>query len=771
MFLLRNAVPVIVLLTNVKRNYMKKITLLFILFNSLIAIAQNPASDSIIVVKEVVVSANRFETPKANVAQQIEVYGKEKIESFNAPTSGDVLMQTGLVNVQKSQQGGSSPILRGFEASRVLLVVDGVRMNNIIYRAGHLQNVITIDNSMLDRIEVLFGPASSMFGSDALGGVMHFISRRPQLATGEKKVEVHGNALVRYNYGNTEFTPHLDFNVATKKFASLTSATFSHFGDLRQGKKRNFLNDMPGTDFIWDRNFYVKRFGTSDSIIANNDPSIQRGSGYKQYDLMQKFLFKQDDHITHLLNVQFSNTTNVPRYDRLTDLSGGKLKAAEWYYGPQTRLLAAYEFSYLNPGGAIDEVKAGVNYQFIVESRHNRDVNKRFRTDRTEKVNVPAFFGHIRKQLGANTIIGGIEGQFNTLKSSAVQTDVIEDTTKAATTRYPDGKNSMNSVALFVSHSYNWKDRIIISEGLRYNYVGLSSQVDSNLTYRLNFGTLKQNHHAISGNIGVVFNTNVGFRAAISGSTGFRAPNVDDLVKIFESAPGAVIVPNPKLKPEYTFNGEVTLSQTFAKRVTVSATGFYTYIKNVIQTDKDSYLGQDSIVYDGVLSKVMTAQNKGKAFIAGAGAQLDARITNWFRVYGSFNFTYGRTIGDTTILNEDSTTHVETDYDPLDHIPPFFGKVGTEFSYKNFSSNFFVLYNGKKKIEDYSNSGEDNGAYATPYGMPAWMTFNIRAAYKVTKNFGVEAGVDNLLDTNYRVFASGISGMGRTFFVTLRANF
>lgn len=727
-------------------------------------------ADTTVNMGEVVVSANRFETPRINVAQQIEVLGKERIELANAPTTGDLLMQSGYVNVQKSQQGGSSPVMRGFEASRVLLVVDGIRMNNIIYRAGHLQNVITLDGGVMDKVELLFGPSSSMFGSDALGGVMHFITRKPQLATGDKKVEVHGNTFMRYNYANTEVTPHLDFNVGTRRFASLTSVTFSNFGDLRQGRKRNFLNDMPGTDFAWNRNFYVHRYGDRDSIVANPDPSIQRGSGYKQYDIMQKFLVQQNDKISHLINLQFSNTTNLPRYDRLTDLSGGKLKTAEWYYGPQTRVLAAYEFRYLNPGGAIDEVKANLNYQYIIESRHNRDVNKLFRTDRVEKVHVPAFFVHVRKTLGNNNIIAGIDGQFNMLKSTAEQRHVIVDTAKAATTRYPDGKNSMNSIGVFATHSFNWNNKIIISEGFRYNYVGLNSQVDSNLTYRLTLGTVKQNHHALSGNIGVVFNSKFGFRAAINGSTGFRAPNVDDLVKIFESAAGSVIVPNTKLKPEYTFNGELTLSQTFAKRVTISATGFYTYFKNAIVTDKFQYEGQDSIVYDGVLSQVMANQNKGKAFIAGAGVQLDARITNWFRVYGTFNFTHGRVIGDTTIVNADSTTSVIKDLDPLDHIPPVFGKAGVEFSYKNFGANFFILYNGKKRVEQYGG-GEDNIQYATPYGMPAWMTFNIRANYKVTKNFGVEVGVDNLLDTNYRVFGSGISGMGRTFFVTLRGNF
>ena len=94
----------------------------------------------------------------------------------------DLLENSGVVFVQQSQFGGSSPGLRGFEANRVLLVVDGIRLNNAVYRSGHLQNVITIDPEMLDKVEVLFGPGSVMYGSDALGGVMSFVTPSPKFS-------------------------------------------------------------------------------------------------------------------------------------------------------------------------------------------------------------------------------------------------------------------------------------------------------------------------------------------------------------------------------------------------------------------------------------------------------------------------------------------------------------------------------------------------------------------------------------------------------------
>lgn len=111
---------------------------------------------------EVFIYSSKFAERKKNIVQRIDVVTAQRIAQLNAQNSGDLLINTGNVFVQKSQQGGSSPVIRGFEASRVLLVVDGIRMNNAIYRAGHLQNVITIDQNMLERVEILYGPASTL---------------------------------------------------------------------------------------------------------------------------------------------------------------------------------------------------------------------------------------------------------------------------------------------------------------------------------------------------------------------------------------------------------------------------------------------------------------------------------------------------------------------------------------------------------------------------------------------------------------------------------
>lgn len=729
----------------------------------LMAFAQTDTTEKIIQKDEVVIAISKFEGLQSNAAQQSEVITSRDLRRMNAQTSADVLTMTGQVFVQKSQQGGGSPVIRGFEASRVLLVVDGVRMNNILYRAGHLQNVVTVDNNMVDRVEVLFGPSSTVYGSDALGGVVHFRTKNPVLS-GDKNFLTKGNAFFRFGTVNNELTGHADISLAGKKFGSITSATFSRFGDLRQG---SYL--LPGTAGYWYRSYYAKMLYATDSsgqrrfvkdtAIFNRVPELQIGSGYLQYDLLQKFLFRQNEHIEHSLNVQFSNSGNVPRYDRLAVTSSSTiLRDAEWYYGPQRRLLAAYEFDYKNAGW-LDNISLEVNYQNIEESRHNRGFGNRFRTSRVEQVHVIGFDADIRKKFGRHDVVLGMDGQFNILRSKAWDTDVYEDTIRPASTRYPDGKNRMNYAALYLTHQWQISEKLIWSNGARYNYVSLLSTLtpQSQQFFPLPYNEIRNHYHAISGNTGLVLKPGAGFRLAALFSSGFRAPNVDDMSKIFESVPGSVVVPNNRLKPEYTLNGELTIEKSFSDKFRLSVTGFYTYFIQAITYDKAQFNGADSILFDGVLSRVITTGNKGRAYIAGTSAGAEADLTDWMSAYANVTFTYGRILTDTVPY-------------PLDHIPPIYGRAGFRAKHKWIRGEFFTLFNASKQVKDYNMLGEDNFGQATALGTPAWFTLNARIGFQPISYFGIDMGCDNIMDLRYRQFASGISAPGRNFFITARFN-
>lgn len=742
--------------------------------------AQQTVSDSASKeLSEVVISASKFPEKKLNIAQRIDVISSKYISRVNAQNTGDLLINTGNVFVQKSQQGGSSPVIRGFEASRVLLVVDGVRLNNLIYRAGHLQNAITVDQNMLSSMEVLYGPASTIYGSDALGGVVHFRTKAPVLATNDKKTLLKGSGFARYSSANNEKTIHADVNLGWKKFAWLQSYTFSDFGDVKMGK--NYPDDYPT---FGRRDSFMTRINGIDSVVKNPDPQVQKFSGYKQWDMLQKLLFKQSDKVSHALNVQYSNTTNVPRYDRLQDKRNGTLRYAEWYYGPQERLLTSYELS-IGKTGWFDNINLNVNYQAIEESRYTRDYRRYDRLDgRVENVQVAGFVLDTRKIWGGNELTLGADGQFNTLKSTASRVNINTGASTKLDTRYPNGDNTQVNAGLFAQHVFKFKNKKwVLNDGLRVQTIRLHSTIADNSFFNLPFTEINQNNTTITGNIGLVYLPVAGSKLSANMASGFRAPNVDDLAKIFESATSPAIrqlvVPNPDIKPERTYNIDLGISQNFGKNIRIEVSTFYTWFRNALVKAPFRLNGQDSVVYNGVLSQVLANINANKAYLYGVSGAVYATIAKYITFSSQINFTRGRFETDdsknSSVYEKQSNgsyalVSKKVSSKPLDHIPPVFGKTSISYQKDKVMAEVFALYNGWKKLDQYNADGEDNAQYATADGMPGWVTFNLRTSYNF-KAATLQFAIENIFDRNYRYFASGFSAPGRNFIIAARVDF
>ena len=188
-------------------------------------------------IEEVVVASNALTgTAMSNMGVSQVAKLTTRAPVLTTETTGDLLEGSGQVHLQMSQQGGVSPVLRGFEANRVLLVVDGVRMNNAIYRAGHVQNAGTVDPFAIQRTDVIMGPSSVLYGSDALGGVVHFVTQAPRFSYGG--TEVKGKVLTQGNTANGGWAGHAEVAVRAPRWGSVTQVSHRHFGDLRMGSWR-----------------------------------------------------------------------------------------------------------------------------------------------------------------------------------------------------------------------------------------------------------------------------------------------------------------------------------------------------------------------------------------------------------------------------------------------------------------------------------------------------------------------------------------------------
>jgi len=732
-------------------NKIRLLTLFLIISTIANAQVSLQKKDSVKTLSEVVVYANKFPTASKNIVQTIGLITDKTFINQQANTA-DILTNSGQVFVQKSQLGGGSPVIRGFEASRVLLMVDGIRMNSAIFRAGHLQNIITVDNMILDRVEINYGPSSTMYGSDALGGVVNLFTKNPTLST-SAAWKTNGNVIYRYANGQNENRQHIDINIANNKWAYLTSFTNSSFGDLRQGNNRSSTYPDFGK-----RLFFVTRENGVD--IANDNAAqvnIQKVTGYTQTDLLQKIMFKPTANVEHLLNIQLSNSSNINRYDRLTETSKGLPVYSEWYYGPQVRNMVGYKYTASALKGYFQELTVNTNYQHLEESRISRkfkSANKDFRIENVDMLGVNADLLHQQKN---GDLHFGLESYYNIVKSTAYRTNIVTNANSAITTRYSDGPTNMAYQAVYLQQTKYLDAHWVLNEGIRLNMVQLNAQFKDTSLMHFPFTEAKQSNAAFTGNLELAYNAEDGYRLTFGLSSGFRAPNIDDLTKVFDTKTGYVVVPNKDLKPEYTYNAEVNLSKS-STAFSWGASLFYTWFKNALVADKFTWNGQSKIIYQGVLSDVYATQNKAKAIVYGFNVNGRLRIMDNTDIAGTYTYTKG-------------TYNNGIKEMPLDHIPPSYGRLGIKHGNEKWNAEVFSVFNGWKRIADYNLNGEDNEIYATKDGMPSWMTLNFASYYNPRKNISVVFQVENITDLNYRYFASGISAVGRNYILSCRVSF
>ncbi len=701
---------------------------------------------------EVVVSAYRSVENKKKVIQEIAVISQGAIQHSMGSSTVDVLANQQGISIQKSQQGGGSIILRGMEANRVLLVVDGVRMNNLIYRSGHLQNAITVDPLALERIEVAFGPASNAYGSDAMGGLVQFFTKTPLFSRQGRRFS--GQVYGKYSSATQSWVKHAELSTSSLRWATYTSLTQSDFGDLRGGRRVNpFYGSLYG-----QRPWYVTRGSQGDSLVANPEPWIQKGSSYTQYDLVQKILFRNRPDRRNTLNIQASTSSDIARYDRLTDLSASSgLKFGDWYYGPQKRFMASYKWDALHLLG-FDGVSLAIYHQNVEESRMNRKFGNPILQSRIEKVMVNGFNSDAMKRWGNNTLRAGVDGWFQSVRSTAFGQDIFNGGAHTALdSRYPGGRNEMYSLAAFATHLMEITPELTLTEGFRVGNSVLFSEFTDKTFFPFPYDFIYQRMPVASGSIGAIYTPTESNKFSFTLSTAYRVPNIDDIAKVFETAHGMLIIPNPMLRPEQAFTAEIGNIRLLRDGHSLEWNVYTTSITDALMIQPFRLDGQDSILYDGMMARVYAQQNVQRASVMGYSVRSTVVLAGYWKWSAMLQGTQGR-VGFPQQGN-------------LDHIPPFSGRMNLYWQHQGWFLDFYALGNSWKRIERYQLNGEDNEQYATPEGMPAWITWNASCSYKTGQGMYWQVGVQNILDTQYRTFASGINAPGRNIQIAVRYSF
>ena len=693
----------------------------------------------------IVVSGGRNIRYKNDIALLSQRIDKKKIELFLPQTSADLLNVDNNIYIQKSQQGGGSPIIRGFATNRILLVVDGVRMNTAIFRSGNVQNVISIDPYTVESTDLIFGPSSQFYGSDAIGGVLNFTTINPKFS--EEGVTLKTKNNFRFSSANNENTYHTQFQLSGRKIASITSFTYSKFGDLRIGKKGNEVYGRPD---------YISTENQLDTIIPNSDESIQINSGYSQKNFLHKISFKPNSNLRINYNIHYSETSNIPRYDRLIERDeSNKLYHAEWYYGPQTWMMNNLALKYTKKQVLFDRIKSTIAHQKFVESRNTRAIYSSNLKQREEQVNAWSLNTDFIKHINTKTQINyGLEYVTNLIQSSGNQININSNLLQPITSRYPD-QSTWKTGGIYFNVIQRWNNHAITEGGLRYNIVGMNGQFDTSLTsYPIsNFNIINQ---AITGSISQLIKRRFGSISFIL-STAFRSPNIDDIGKTFDSNPGFVTIPNPNLKPEYAYHAEANLDYNIFKNVKVQNSIFYTYLDQSISLSNTTLNGQDSILYDNSFSQVQMLANE--QFASVLGNQITLKYTP--NEFISLKTTY------TFLASESSSGNA------IRHITPNFGGTTLMLNYKKFDMSIYSIYNQRFNNSQFSNSEKNKTQFylRDKFGLaysPAWYTLNFKFGYYLNTKTKLNFGIENLTDKRYRPYSSRLTAPGRNFILAMQ---
>jgi hemoglobin/transferrin/lactoferrin receptor protein len=664
------------------------------------------------------------------------------------------------------------------ESNRVLLVVDGVRMNNAIYRKGHLQNSITIAPNLLEKTEVIFGPSSVVYGSDALGGVIHYYTRTPKLS---QENSVKSSFFSRYSSVNQEITTNFSAELSFANWASFTSVSYSDFGDLKIGKNRS--HNFPD----WGKVFYFSENLNGNykaNPTINSNPELLRNTGYNQTDLLQKFFVPLSKNTDLKINIQYSKSSDIPRFDRLAELKDDSdtstLKFAEWYYGPQERLLISSQVL-INPNkNWINKGVFTAAYQNIKESRVQRKFGSLDRSHREEDVNVFSINGDFSVPLTSDKsrkLSYGFELVYNDVNSNSygktlnIVNNIIDGFSGDfnVQSRYPDGGSNYTSSAFYLDYRQDISRKSTLNSGIRFTNTQLNAKWIDETFIVLPNNNISSNNSAVTATVGYVYKPNNNWQLNSVLSSGFRSPNIDDVGRVREKN-GNVTVPNILVKPEFAYNAEIGIQKYFNnKKFRIGFNTYFTLLDNYIIRDSFILNGSNQVLFDGELGNAVANQNRGTAYITGFTASYLGKVSKNWTTSGFITYTKGRT-NDTK--------------EAMSSIPPLFGQFEVNYKNNKIELGADFRFNSKKNIKDYNFAEGIDNIEETPiinptassdvdkyFGSPSWNTIGINGKYIINYNLSVQARITNLFDKHYKEFASGISAPGRNLSVSFLTSF
>jgi len=679
---------------------------------------------TVIKLGDVLVTASRNSELEHEVPQFVSVINLRKIRERNSQQTPELLREEPGLVVQKTNQGGGSPIMRGLKANKLLFLVDGIRLNNSTYRGGNTQYLNTVDSGTLERVEIVHGPISVLYGSDALGGAINLITKSPRL-TFDGRHTFGGSVSASISTADETKTSNFNVMTANSKWGLILKGSLKSFGDITRGSS--------GGATLMNR---LQNDSRTDRVLNKK----QSPNGYDSYDLSSKALINLSDFQELTLALQLNRQNSVPRYDVVETL-GDSVRL----FDPQERDLFYLTYSNKKPARLFNKFTATVSRHRQFERRRRvkfGSTNETFDQFRTLTSGVQI---HFNKLLGIDhQLVYGSELYFDRVAAKSSGRNITTGVESNRVPLFPDG-SSFLTFGLFAQDAFHVLSKWKLVLGERFSSTKLRAPFEDDPSSLQNFGTIEQTNSSFTGSLGSQFTISEELSFVTNIAQGFRTPNLDDVSKLGPGKGNSFFdIPNADTKPEKTLSVDGGF-KIFSSHLQANVFGFYNSITDLLVRQPAEFNGLPYVIEEGDTLVVFHKENIGKAYTRGIAFNAEFSITPHFALLGNLSYTYGR--------------NTSTD-EPLSSIPPFGGLLGLRWR----QNQYWAELNSRFAKEQTRLSLEDQADLRIPEGgTPGWYTLNLKLGSNITKAVNLKVAVMNILDQNYREHLSGFNAPGRNF--------
>ena len=667
----------------------------------------NPETPTAIPLPEMTVTASRQEQASFDVSRAVTVIGHEAIARQTPSVLPDLLRGETGVFVQQTTSGQAAPIIRGLVGSATLMLVDGMRLNTAFFRPAPNQYFALVDPYIVDRIEVVRGAGSTLYGSDAMGGVINVLTAEPRFDSEEW--QWRGRAVGQFSSAETAGVTRVSVAGGKRSIGLSGGFTYRSLGDRQDGG------------------------GTG----------VQRPSGYDVYAANGAFLGEWQQHKL-FVNIQYARQPKTSRFDELVaGFDQSQPSSSAFSFEPNDRLLLHGRYRVAQPFSFVDQFELHAAFQEINDDRRSRDfgslIEQRER-NRSQMIGVTAqFTSHWQDWL---FLTYGGEVYLDTIASQRIGRDIETRQAVRQRSRFADD-STLDSFAGYIQTEVWLHPRLTVILGGRFSYFDIDlPRADRDIGVNLGIDDL-------TGSAGFIFHLTPELNVVTNIGRGFRVPNVFDLSTLGPRPGNRFNIPNPGLDSESVVTVDVG-AKWDSGRFRGEVFGFYSDFQDKITAVPTGEFTAEN-------RQIVQSQNLNSVDIWGVEASGRWYVSDQWELFSAFTYTWA----------EEELSDGRKD--PASRIPPANGRVGGLYTLSDrVWLEGFVRFAAE---QDRLSERDKTDPRINPNGTPSWMTVNLRMGWEINEYFYLKGAVENLFDKSYREHGSGINAPGVNAVISLETRF